>query len=66
MKTTKRNFDIFKEECLYWIGYFNLLNWEKCFILKRIGDASAKIYWDNQSKQAKLILNSDFSKEEFS
>ena len=30
-KTTKKDFEIFKKECLKWIEYFQLSGWKFCF-----------------------------------
>jgi len=42
MKTTKKDFEVFKKESLYWIDYFGLKDWRVGFSHKDLDGAEAQ------------------------
>jgi len=52
VKTTKKDFEVFKKECKKWIDIFELNNWEIMFIHSKRADNRA---WINPSTDPRLV-----------
>lgn len=58
MKTSKKDFGVFKEEFLLWQKNLGLMAWEIIFVHKRLKDAAAQINADSLSRMATVALSS--------
>jgi len=56
-------FNLFKEECLYWINEFSLNDWEVSFDRTDDYECVAKICWNTLAKNATIVLSSRLDKE---
>ena len=63
MKTTKKQFEIFKKECKKWREFFGLSNWNICYLLGDMDGYAAGTVCDFDQHQAHITLSDyyDFS-----
>ena len=65
MKTTKKHFDLFEQECRKWIKFFGLLNWKLYFYHESINaEALASTGFNLSGRVASIRLNTDWPKED--
>lgn len=60
MKTTKKNFDYFRECCLSWQQKFNLQEWELYFKHKFLKNSYSEIKRDFSSMKAVIVLSTEW------
>jgi len=60
MKTTTKDFKLFKYECKIWIEYFGLKEWDICYEHKETGDSKAECHFDILNLSADLVLSIDW------
>lgn len=67
MKTTKKQYEMFKKECQKWIDKWELNNWEVVYEWKDLGKSTARMIRDVVNHQATLAFtknyDSDFDKQ---
>lgn len=61
MKTTKKQFEIFKEECEKWVDYFGLKNWQIYYRHVKVEDCRANCAFNCVGGIATLTLNTDWN-----
>lgn len=65
-KTTKRHYELFKQECLKWINIFGMSDWEVYFCHKKVAADQKKegilayCSLDNVSRYATFYLHKDW------
>jgi hypothetical protein len=59
-KTTEEDFEVFKQEVLYWQKYFGLLDWQIQCIHKKI-DARAMVDYRFSARYTKVFLNTEYN-----
>jgi len=62
VKTTTRDFAIFKKECRRWIEYFGLIDWRVVIVHEELDekeDAWGRCIGSREGKIATIILNKD-------
>jgi len=57
MKTTKKQFEIFKNECKKWIDYFGLKNWQFYYRHTKVEEGRAQANFDCVNGIATLTLS---------
>lgn len=62
MKTTKKDFDYFKVQCLKWQNKLGIINWAVHFDHKSLEDVYAKTAWKTQDMMAVVQLNTTWDK----
>jgi len=63
MKTTKKNFDLFRKECEYWMDEFGLKGWElKCYHTKTKPRNLARTSFNTVQRWVCTTLNVDWGK----
>ena len=63
-KTTKKDFDIFRNECEKWISFFGLTEWETLIQHKELTNGAwATCSSGYAEKQAELTLNTEWQDE---
>lgn len=65
MKTTKKQFELFKNECLKWADKFELNGWRFDFFLRDIGNAQALVMRDYEGCVATVKLDIKVTKDDF-
>ncbi len=62
MKTSKKDYELFKKECRKWRDILGLMNWEICWVHDKIDETSrAEIVADPTSRIAVITLNTEWS-----
>lgn len=61
MKTTKKQYEIFKTECQKWIDYFGLKNWQVYYRHTKIEGARAQASFNCVGGIVTLTLNTDWN-----
>jgi hypothetical protein len=64
MKTSKKDFAIFKEQFQYWIQKMGLLSWEYSYIHSKENTARADVICDHASKMVRVTLHEDWENDE--
>ena len=65
-KTTKKDFEVFKEEARKWINIFGLISWEVEFEHKNINEFLASVSFDADNRCATLYLSPDWGQRKIS
>ena len=60
VKTTKRHYKLFKEECKLWLDIFGITNWDVKYVIDNDDDMAASCTYRPESRIAILALNSSF------
>ena len=61
--TTKKQFEIFKQEVLVWLDFFGMKGWQVHFLHKKT-DARARIIFNCVGRIATFVLSADWSELE--
>lgn len=56
IKSTERDFEKFKTECLKWINDLQLNDWDCVFVLEDIPDANARVRFQKGTRKATFRL----------
>lgn len=64
MKTSKKDFEYFKERCLFWQKELGLMNWEITFEHKPLKDKYAETSYGFQGAKSTITLNTTMPKGE--
>ena len=59
VKTTKKDFKLFKKECRKWINFFGLKQWEVKYFHQKCGNR-AEFYTDISGGLCSILLNTRF------
>lgn len=57
MKTTKADFEYFKERCQHWIQYLSMADWSVHYSHKELENNYAETYWQTSSGVATVALS---------
>jgi hypothetical protein len=61
MKTTKKQFELFKKTFVYWQKKFGLTDYRIDFFLEDIGSDAARIHSPHQTNTVTVILNNEIA-----
>lgn len=56
LKTTKKQFEIFKKECEYWVKEFGMLGWRFYFSHESLTDCYACCFWPDKSEYRNFTI----------
>lgn len=56
IKTTAKDFETFKSECIRWLGVLHLNDWDCVFLLEDIPDANARVRFQKGTRKATFRL----------
>lgn len=59
VKTTEKDFERFKAECLKWIDRFHLNDWDVAFCMEDLRDANAEVSYQKGNRKALFRLGSE-------
>lgn len=63
-KTSKKDFELYKKECLKWIKVFGLLDWEPYFDHnEKVTESTARCSFNHESKNVTFTLFQDWEGE---
>ncbi len=62
--TTKKDFEIFKEECEKWLDYFGLKDWNCYYYHEKLDKDDAQTIGSINDKQAVIKLNTEWSEKD--
>lgn len=67
MKTTKKQFSLFKKEALLWLEIFGLEKiWTvKISLVKVDGDIAGQCWWKYSGKIARIVLNTELPEDDY-
>jgi len=60
MKTTKKDFELFKNECQKWVDRFELNNWKIYYVHEKLKDTYANIRFDLNGRVASIQFNTEW------
>ena len=63
MKTTAKDFKLFKQECQKWIEYFGLINWRISYFGEQLDVDYAVCSWDIEGRCASITFSKYISED---
>ena len=66
MKTTEKDFELFKKECQKWVDYFGLHGWDIFYKHKQKEDCFGCIDYDTAKRNAVIYLSIEWEDEYYS